>query len=75
VFSDKLSNIRAIGRGLKTNGDAIWGCFNNSYKDDQAWYYCSIRDNIPEPANMPAYAEFAGLIEAVFGSGGQVQGR
>ena len=67
AMGDKLSNMRAIARDYKTNGDAIWQIFREKDKATHAWRFHGLCDAFSEIADTFAYREFAWLVELVFG--------
>ena len=67
-LADKLSNLRAIKKAQDQIGDQVWTWFHNSNVKDQAWYYCSMRDQYIGLKHFDAWKEYAALIRQVFGS-------
>ncbi len=67
TLGDKLSNMRAIKRDYDRIGDSLWERFNQKDKDEQGWYYKSIRDKLTEFSEMDAWEEYDMLVRNVFG--------
>ena len=68
-IGDKLSNMRAIYRDFKVEGDAMWQKFNQKDKNLQAWYYRSIVELTKRISHTSAWLEYKTLTELVFGKG------
>lgn len=68
TLSDKLSNLRAIDRDLKTVGPALWQRFNQTNPSMQKWYYTSIGESLRALEDTAAWQEYSALIESVFGN-------
>ena len=68
-LGDKLSNMRAIYREWKVEGDAMWQRFNQKDVHEQAWYYGSIVKLTERLADTSAWLEYKTLTELVFGKG------
>ena len=66
-LGDKLSNIRAIYRDYRAEGDAVWLKFHQSDKNVQAWYYRSIMKYTERLSDTLAWIEFKTLVELLFG--------
>ena len=67
VLGDKLSNIRSIARDYLTEGESLWGRFNDKRKDAHAWYYWNMADRLKELAECEPYREYVSLCRQVFG--------
>ena len=67
AFSDKLANLRAIHRDHCKLGARLWERFNQSNPKEIRWYYEGVLLACPEFSGEPAYAEYRGLLDAVFG--------
>lgn len=68
-LGDKLSNLREIARDYKKLGDALWTRFNQSDKQQHAWYYGSICDVLEDAFGaIPAIQEYRQLLAEVFES-------
>ena len=67
-IGDKLSNIRAIYRDFKVEGDAVWKKFHQSDISMQAWYYRSIMKYTERLSDTPAWIEYKTLVEKIFGA-------
>ena len=68
-IGDKLANMRAIYRGWKVEGDAMWQRFNQKDPNEQAWYYRSIAELTSRLSDTSAWLEYKTLTELVFGKG------
>ena len=66
-IGDKLSNIRAIYRDFKVEGNAMWQRFNQNNVEEQAWYYRSIAKLTERLSDTSAWLEYKALTELVFG--------
>ena len=66
-IGDKLSNIRAIYRDFKVEGDALWAKFHQSDVSVQAWYYRSIMKYTSSLSHTLAWIEYKTLVEKMFG--------
>lgn len=66
-IGDKLSNMRAIYRDWKVEGDAMWQRFNQKNAAEQAWYYRSIITLTERLSHTSAWLEYKTLTELVFG--------
>ena len=67
-IGDKLSNIRAIYRDFKVEGDAVWKKFHQSDISVQAWYYRSIMKYTERLSDTLAWIEYKTLVEKIFGA-------
>ena len=67
--ADKLSNLRDTLRDYKLNGDELWKKFNSS-REDQKWYYFSMRDSFSKGENsieaLPMFSELCEVIDELF---------
>ena len=68
-LGDKLSNMRAIYRDWKVEGDAMWQRFHQSDPAVQAWYYTSIAELTKPLAHTAAWEEYKALTDRVFKKG------
>ena len=66
-IGDKLSNMRAIYRDFKVEGNAMWQRFNQNNVEEQAWYYRSIAKLTERLSDTSAWLEYKALTELVFG--------
>lgn len=66
-LGDKLSNMRAIYRDFKVEGNAMWQRFNQKNVEEQAWYYRSIAKLTERLSDTTAWLEYKTLTELVFG--------
>lgn len=67
AMSDKLSNMRAIWRDYKVQGDELWKIFHVKDKKDHAWHYRGLASSLSELSSTFAFKEFQRLLEDVFG--------
>jgi myo-inositol-1(or 4)-monophosphatase len=67
-IGDKLSNIRAIYRDFRVQGDAVWEKFHQSDIKVQAWYYRSIMKYTERLSHTPAWIEYKTIVEKLFGA-------
>lgn len=67
TLGDKLSNIRAMYRDYLEIGDELWDRFNQKDKSEHAWYYKTIAELLSDLSDTPAYQEYVGLVNKVFG--------
>ena len=68
-LGDKLSNMRAIYRDFKVEGNAMWQRFNQKDVKEQAWYYHTIVKLTERLSDTSAWLEYKTLTELVFGKG------
>ena len=66
-IGDKLSNIRAIYRDFRVEGNAVWDRFHQSDIGAQAWYYRSIMKYTERLSGTLAWIEYKTLVELIFG--------
>ena len=66
ALGDKLSNIRAMARHLRQQGDALWQRFNEKAPARHAWYYRQLAVSLSPLSDTDAYREFTELVEQVF---------
>ena len=68
ALADKLSNMRAICRDYRREGDNVFSRFNQSDRRLHAWYYRSCAALIePELGETDEWRELVRLIDEVFG--------
>lgn len=68
ALGDKLSNMRAIARDYRKQGDGLWNLFHApNGKPDHEWHYRGLADALSELADTDAYTEFIQHLEFVFG--------
>ncbi len=65
VFSDKLSNLRALHRDYLTVWESVWERFNQKDPREQLWYYGSFLDICREFQDVPAYREYERLFSEI----------
>ncbi len=65
VCADKLSNIRDIAEGLKTNGEGMWTMFRYG-REEQKWLYESCIDALSQLSDLRMYKELKETVETVF---------
>lgn len=69
ALADKLANIRDIDREYPEIGESFWDRFRMKSKDAMGWYYIGVKDALEADfAGIPAYEEYKGLVEKIFGS-------
>lgn len=68
-LGDKLSNMRAIYRDWKVEGDAMWQRFHQSDPAVQGWYYTTIAELTKRLAHTAAWTEYKTLTDIVFKKG------
>ena len=68
-LGDKLSNVRAISRGIRAEGDAFWQRFCQKDPEKHHWYYRSICDATAALCEYPVWQEFNRLICELFCKG------
>ena len=66
ALGDKLSNMRAIARDYKVQGDALWNLFHAKNPKDHEWHYRGLADSLRELEDTFAFKEFEKLINEVF---------
>lgn len=68
ALGDKLSNMRAIARDYRQQGDKLWDLFHApGGKKDHEWHYRGLAASLKDLEGTDAYDEFCGAIEKVFG--------
>ena len=67
-MGDKLSNIRAIYRDFKVEGNAVWQKFHQTDINVQAWYYRSILKYTERLSDTLAWMEYKTIVEKLFGA-------
>ncbi|MBO4499978.1 MAG: bifunctional (p)ppGpp synthetase/guanosine-3',5'-bis(diphosphate) 3'-pyrophosphohydrolase [Bacteroidaceae bacterium] len=68
ALGDKLSNMRAIARDYRRQGDNLWILFHApNGKPDHEWHYRGLADALSELSDTDAYVEFTQHIDFVFG--------
>ena len=66
ALGDKLSNMRAMARHLRQQGDRLWERFNEKDPACHAWYYRHLAESLSPLSDTDAYREFTDLVEQVF---------
>lgn len=66
-LGDKLSNMRSFYRIWKNEGDGMWQSFNQKDPAQQEWYYSRIAELTSSLKDYPAWQEYNGLLNIVFG--------
>lgn len=66
AMGDKLSNMRAIWRDYKTQGDEFWKLFSVKDKQSHEWHYRTLASALSDLEGTEAYAEFTRLVDEVF---------
>ena len=67
ALGDKLSNMRAIWRDYKKQGDDLWKIFHVTDRKSHEWHYRGLAHSLSELSDTFAYREFTRLIDSVFG--------
>lgn len=67
ALGDKLSNMRAIYSDYEKYGDDLWQKFQIKEKSAHAWHYRTLAAALSSLKGEKAYAEFEGLVNALFG--------
>lgn len=67
AMGDKLSNMRAIWRDYKVQGDNLWQIFNVKERSAHEWHYRTLAACLSDLSDTYAYKEFERLVEDVFG--------
>ena len=65
-LGDKLSNLRSISLGWKSQGDSFWQSFNQKDPSKHHWYYRAIADATRELSGFGAWQEYDRLIYELF---------
>ena len=74
ALGDKLSNMRAIARDYRVQGDNLWSLFHApGGRADHKWHYEGLVCAMSDLAGTDAYEEFRSLVEEVFGCPGAVE--
>lgn len=69
ALGDKLSNMRAIARDYRAQGDSLWSIFHApGGKSDHEWHYRGLAEALSELEGTDAYREFCTHIREVFGN-------
>ena len=66
ALGDKLSNMRAMFRHQRQQGDRVWQRFNEKDPARHAWYYRQLAASLAPLSDTEAYQEFTELVELVF---------
>lgn len=67
ALGDKLSNMRAIARDYREQGDTLWTLFRVKERKDHEWHYRGLAKALRDLEGTAAYQEFEHLIKQVFG--------
>lgn len=72
TMGDKLSNMRAIARDYRVEGNDLWNRFHapNGIAD-HSWRYHALADALSDLADTEAFQEFASLVNEIFPLDGQ----
>ena len=65
-LSDKLANLRSLYKDYQVNGLHAFDKFNVNDVNQQAWYYCSVLDELSELKDTEAYKEYEKYINEIF---------
>lgn len=68
TMGDKLSNMRAIARDYRQQGDAVWQLFKVKDKAEHAWRYRGLRDALSDLSGTFAFRELSDLVDEIFGA-------
>ena len=66
AIGDKLSNMRAIYRDYKVDGESFFNRFHVKDPKEHAWHYRSLAESFNKIRDTEAYQEFVHLINKVF---------
>lgn len=67
ALGDKLSNMRAIARDYRRDGDKLWSIFHApNGKPDHEWHYRGLAASLSELKDTDAFIEFQALVDQVF---------
>ena len=66
ALGDKLSNMRAMARNQREQGDRLWKRFNEKDPARHAWYYRNLAKSLSPLSDTDAYREFCVLVDQVF---------
>jgi len=66
ALGDKLSNMRAMARNQREQGDRLWQRFNEKDPARHAWYYRHLAKSLSPLSDTDAYREFCVLVDQVF---------
>ena len=66
ALGDKLSNMRAMARNQREQGDRLWQRFNEKDPARHAWYYRHLVKSLAPLSDTDAYREFCVLVDQVF---------
>lgn len=67
ALGDKLSNMRAIARDYRAQGDNLWSLFHApGGKSDHEWHYRGLAASLSDLSETDAYREFTMLVNEVF---------
>ena len=67
ALGDKLSNMRAIARDYKVQGEKLWDMFHAPDPSLHKWHYEGLTDALSELSDTEAFKEFSWLIDETFG--------
>lgn len=66
--ADKLHNVQSMAKGYAQLGETLWTRFKRG-KAKQAWYYHSLKQNLPygvDTTKYPVFNDFIVSVEAIF---------
>ncbi len=66
ALADKLSNMRAIHRDQKSEGDKLWERFNEKRKERHGWMYRQVADALCDLQDTLAWQEYDELVKKTF---------
>ena len=66
-LGDKLSNLRSTAADMLLRGDGVWQKFRVTDKNEHAWYYRGVFEQLGELKEELAYQESVSLLHRIFG--------
>lgn len=66
ALADKLSNLRAIYRDQKQEGEKLWNRFNEKRKEKHEWMYRQVADALSDLSDTLAWQEYEELVRKTF---------
>jgi len=68
ALGDKLSNMKAIARDYRAQGDKLWEIFHApGGRADHEWHYRGLAASLKDLSEFDAYRELVSELESVFG--------
>ena len=65
-LGDKLSNLRSTAADMLLRGDGVWQKFRVTDKNEHAWYYRGVFEQLGELKEELAYQESVSLLHRIF---------